>query len=802
MPQFDGTSGNDHILASLSDDLVYGHDGDDDLDGRDGSDRIFGGAGMDILTGGYGADILDGGDGADSLWGGTEFDMVDFTDRGLTQAIVVDLRLQLTLNDGFGNVDQLVSIEGVYGHSRFADTFFGDDGSNFLRAGGNDAAYGFGGDDQFGLDDAPAILEGGDGSDTIIAFSLSRLTDLDFDGLSDREFADHGVIVNLATHQIVDDGFGGSGVVLEIENLGGSALDDFLTGDAGDNFLWGWSGSDLLIAGAGHDIAFGGDGADELSGEDGNDELYGEDGDDLLRGGAGRDGYIGGEGFDRVAFYEVETTQGVMADLRTNTIYNDGHGETEYMDGIEGFGRGTRFKDYFWGNDEANAFAPGRGDRAWGFGGDDVFEVDGAPELIDGGDGNDTIVSFSLSQMVDNGGSPALLIGVVGVTVDLSRGLILDDGMGGYGVIQNVENVGGSALSDFIIGDAGSNFLRGWGAGDRLNGGAGDDFLLGDDGEDILTGGAGADVLNGGADGDTASYRTSRTGVQLNFLTHVHSGDAAGDEFYSIEGFELTNFADSFFGSGEDEGVHGGNGGDVIYGFGGNDQIHGEAGDDTLNGGDGDDILNGGAGNDQMQGGLGNDAFVLGPGVDTVDGGAGFDRVRYDDATAAVVINLGIGQHLGDAQGDSFTSIEHFVLSRFNDSLVGSSGTDSVDGGDGNDVLSGVGGDDFLDAGAGNDTLYGGAGADNLHGGEGNDTLTGGAGADNFRFSANQGQDKITDFTIGQDRILLLQTGADDISDLSFTNVNGGVLVSWGSGSVLLQGHTAAEMSPGDFIFA
>jgi Ca2+-binding RTX toxin-like protein len=57
---------------------------------------------------------------------------------------------------------------------------------------------------------------------------------------------------------------------------------------------------------------------------------------------------------------------------------------------------------------------------------------------------------------------------------------------------------------------------------------------------------------------------------------------------------------------------------------------------------------------------------------------------------------------------------------------------------------------------AGNDQLYGGGGNDTLIGGTGNDLLIGGAGNDIFVFqTANDGNDKIGDFAIGQDVVNL-----------------------------------------------
>ncbi|CUH76671.1 calcium-binding protein [Tropicibacter naphthalenivorans] len=70
-----------------------------------------------------------------------------------------------------------------------------------------------------------------------------------------------------------------------------------------------------------------------------------------------------------------------------------------------------------------------------------------------------------------------------------------------------------------------------------------------------------------------------------------------------------------------------------------------------------------------------------------------------------------------------------------NDEMIGGNGADTLDGGDGNDTLTGgsgldrlVGGngDDNMDGGADFDRLYGGNGADTLNGGTGNDSLWGG----------------------------------------------------------------------------
>jgi Ca2+-binding RTX toxin-like protein len=99
-------------------------------------------------------------------------------------------------------------------------------------------------------------------------------------------------------------------------------------------------------------------------------------------------------------------------------------------------------------------------------------------------------------------------------------------------------------------------------------------------------------------------------------------------------------------------------------------------------------------------------------------------------------------------------------------------------------------------------TLVGGAGADLIRGGAGNDVLTGGAGKDSFLFAAGHGQDRITDFATGVDRLVFDGIDAETVGAIAST-VGGkdGVLVTYGAAgeSVFLQG--ATKLSAGDLVF-
>ena len=96
------------------------------------------------------------------------------------------------------------------------------------------------------------------------------------------------------------------------------------------------------------------------------------------------------------------------------------------------------------------------------------------------------------------------------------------------------------------------------------------------------------------------------------------------------------------------------------------------------------------------------------------------------------------------------------IIGNTNDNLIKSgSGNDTISANTGDDTIYGGAGADKIFGDAGNDILFGETGNDTLSGGSGNNTLTGGAGKDIFVHAA--GNDFITDYTAGQDKILLTE---------------------------------------------
>lgn len=272
---------------------------------------------------------------------------------------------------------------------------------------------------------------------------------------------------------------------------------------------------------------------------------------------------------------------------------------------------------------------------------------------------------------------------------------------------------------NIIRGTAAGETLTGSNLDDRIFGEGGDDELIGAGGSDLLVGGAGNDDLFGGEGIDTADYSQSAAGVIVNLATGAGSGgDAEGDFLFGIENLK---------GSGQN---------DILTGDFRRNQLEGGGGDDTLNGANGDDVLLGGFGNDTLNGGRHNDMLRGGAGADRLNGGDNIDTADYftfgslnNSAGIAVYLNLGVA-YGGEAQGDTFDSIENVIGTGDSDYLGGNGADNQLSGNNGDDLLSGAAGRDTLDGGGGRDYLNGGTENDTLRGGLGNDRLEGGAGAD------------------------------------------------------------------------
>jgi Ca2+-binding RTX toxin-like protein len=288
----------------------------------------------------------------------------------------------------------------------------------------------------------------------------------------------------------------------------------------------------------------------------------------------------------------------------------------------------------------------------------------------------------------------------------------------------------------------------------------------------------------------------SLTGARADALTIYQAIQIARDSVAAAR--EYLKFDDQATGSSGADELLGFNGNDRIDGAGGADDLFGGAGDDTLTGGTGNDVLSGDAGDDSLSGGDGSDALSGGAGRDRLTGGDGADTATYADAALRVAVSLDRSfAGRGDAEGDTFDSVENLIGSRGGDRLGGDRFANRIDGGAGSDALSGGRGGDRLSGGDGDDTIDGGAGADVLSGGAGRDRFVfrspadssatardriagfeGAGAADGDRIvlegiDANRNRDGDQDFVFGTATgIGRLYLGADGAGTVVFGNVD------------------------------
>lgn len=201
--------------------------------------------------------------------------------------------------------------------------------------------------------------------------------------------------------------------------------------------------------------------------------------------------------------------------------------------------------------------------------------------------------------------------------------------------------------------------------------------------------------------------------------------------------------------------IQGGSGNDRLEGSPTCESLEGEQGADTLIGNGGHDSLTGGPGMDALDGGGGDDTLDGGRGVDTMNGGSHGgrgDMTIYQTRIAPVTVDLRVSGGQGEAgENDTITGIEGARTGAGNDTLIGDSGPNFLQGGFGDDTVIGGRGNDLLAGSRGDDTLTGGRGKDDLEGGRGNDILKGGAGDDHLkgdygtdRLFGGAGNDEIT----------------------------------------------------------
>lgn len=667
-------------------------------------------------------------------------------------------------------VNPTVTYNGVAG----ADTFLGLGSIDTVHGNGSDDHLdgGFGNDELYGGDDDDTLV-GGAGSDLL-------------DGGTGTDTADYGA----SSHAVIVDLFAGTAsggdasgdVLVDIENITGSAKNDYLTGDDNANTLQGLAGDDRLDGGAGSDVLSGDDGRDVLLGGAGDDTLHGGAGADVLRGGSGADTLDGGSGID-VASY-LDSATGISINLSTGVMTGaDTTGDVFLsIEGIEG----SNFNDQLIGSSKAD-FLSGAGgdDQLTGQGGSDTYS-------FERGDGSDSIV-----EGVDSSSTDHLILGVGinprnltmirsvsdadDVTFSFGAGngsIFLDEQFYGGGFGYGIEDITFSSGLTWSLADLRVAYL------DQVRTDGNDTVMAFNGVDDTLEGGEGNDVLRGLTGSDTYLYRLGDgddtifeevqstavdrlvlgEGITADNLTFERSTSDTDDVKLLFAGGGSVLLEEQFYGGGYGYGIEliqfsdgtiwdeadleaaylaqvQTSGNDSIWGF--------SSKADILHGGTGDDVLRGLSGSDTY-------LFAAGDGADSIH-----ESVDSSSTDKLVLGETLLAQDIVLTR--SVTDADDVTLS-----FVGYDGSIFLD-----EQFYGYGygieelwfGDqtywtskrlrqevDGIVATTGNDTLYGvGNFDDTFNALQGNDSLYGYSGGDTYVYAAGDGNDSIFESAIPED---------------------------------------------------
>ncbi|MEI2677291.1 MAG: calcium-binding protein [Burkholderiaceae bacterium] len=790
--------GNDYIDGGADNDRIEGNGGADVLFGGGGNDNLFGDdsgassaefipdaySGNDFISGGDGDDFAQGGARDDDIQGGMGADAL-FGDNHFVDNVPAAGMITAAGND---------SIDGGFGE----DLIWGEGGQDSLAGGsGNDQIFGDGSASDLrpelhGVD----VIDGGAGNDTILGGGGNDI----LQGGEDNDWL-------AGENQLAAE---------ETTTLTG---DDVLLGGAGADTLLGGAGADQLDGGAGNDLMLGGDGPDTyvFAVGAGNDVIVNRDSDALGSGvdtimlGAGIttenlivqsstglstsgslvlgiagatdsllvSNYFSGNGTSSNAVEFIKFSSGLLwsvADVKLKVSGPVSTGVTKTgTEGSDTLSGGT-------GSDKL--FGLGGADVLTGADGDDYFVGGTGADTLNGGKGND-VYAFNLGDGADaifdnseyTASNDELRFGPGIAPNDLTflrsgNDLIFKFSNGvdqitvkgwrasAYNQIEQVKFSDGSiwsaaeinTRSSQIIGTAGSDVLTG--TSDYLDavlGLAGDDTLSASGGSDTLDGGAGNDVLNVGG--------LPYANCMVTFLGGTGNDTLTGSEYADTYIYNL------------------GDGADVIT----DHADYASSGDDELRFGSNivsSDITPLRSGTDLvLQHRNGSDGITVKNWFSDPFRREQIDRIVFSDVTWTADQVTGRAQPplLGTAGNDVLVGTPFAETLRGlagNDTLTaaGSSGGDTLDGGDGNDVLKLL------------PETYSYVGATFI-GGKGNDTIIGSVYSDVYLFNVGDGADVVTDFNASYDDRDQLRFGptiaASDITaihagqDLRLRHANG-----------------------------
>jgi len=817
------------LSGSALNDLLIGLGGDDTLDGKAGADAMIGGTGNDTY-------VVDNANDQVSEANGTVegIDTVQFNPAN--PATLGSYVLPVNLENL-----QLLGAANTNGTGNAAN-------NSLTGNGGNNSLNGM-----TGLD----TMTGGDGNDTYVVDNIgdqvvetnTATSQIDTIQTSvNTSVTGYAVQTYLLSANVENLELAGTGTT-KLNGLGND-LNNKLTGNSLDNILDGGKGSDSLAGGDGNDIYVVDTTSDKVSetnnsatqldtvqasvsytlpnnvenlellgtanlngtGNSLNNIFYANPGNNILNGGTGNDTVSYQNSPFANTLTEIGAFMGVSVDLGIATLQDTGGSGLDTLAGIENL-IGTAYGDTLTGNSQANSLNGGGGmDLLIGGNGDDTYVVDGGDTVVETSSqgGTDTVQSsadFVLPDNVEN----LLLTGTAAINgMGNSLGNILTGNSG-------ANQLNGGTGADILIGSGGDDLLNGGQGADNMQGGAGNDTYIVDHAGDVVdesagAGGGGTDLvrsninytlpdgvenlqllgtlglsgtgnslgntlyanagnnsLDGGIGTDTVSYQFGTgAGVAINLTTGQATGGSGTDTLLNFENAIGSSYDDTITGTTASNALNGGNGIDTVsYQSGVTAGVTVNLATGQTTGGSGvDSVLN----FENAIGGIFNDTILGTTSGNILDGGAGLDTVSYQSgASAGVAINLGLttAQATGGSGADTLLNFENAIGSGFNDLITGTTGDNILDGGLGTDTVSYQSG-----AGAGvviNLSLT----TQQTTGGSGTDTLL------NFENAIGSGFNDLITGTTGNNT-LDGGAGTDTVSYQFVTGAVAGVVVNLG----------------------
>ncbi|MGL6208968.1 MAG: calcium-binding protein, partial [Paracoccaceae bacterium] len=183
---------------------------------------------------------------------------------------------------------------------------------------------------------------------------------------------------------------------------------------------------------------------------------------------------------------------------------------------------------------------------------------------------------------------------------------------------------------------------------------------------------------------------------------------------------------------------------------------------------------------------LGNTIVTVGTTLTAED----FAALTFSAPTAVGSYGGGVFT-VSDGVNDVALNVVIDVTAGTDDTLAGTGGDNTLDGGAGNDSVSGFGGVDKLFGGLGNDMLDGGEGNDSVLGGDGDDMLEGGIGAD--RLFGGAGVDTASYATDTAGVVASLSNAATNTGTAAGDTFKSIENLTGGSGADTLVGNTVAN---------